>query len=332
MKRVFLAAYLLCCFLMGWSQQQVIFETDMGNDVDDALALDMLYKYHAEGRIKLLGVTLNKEGIFPPQFIDITNTWYGQKRIPIGRSSREDGSVVAGNNYTKTVAEAVDAEGQPLYRRSIKHYDRLPDAVTLHRRLLSKAKDGSVTIVSVGFSTNLAALLDTKPDRYSKLSGRELVARKVDRLVMMAGNFAQPDHAEYNVVNDIPACQKVLAEWPTPVYCSGFEVGLDIRFPARCIREDFTWAEHHPMVDAYCAYLPQLEDRPTWDLTAVLFAVDAADRFGISPAGRIEITKEGYSRFTADPFANRFYLTVNAQQRKQILDYFVDMITKQPNK
>ena len=23
-----------------------IFETDMGNDVDDALALDMIYKYH----------------------------------------------------------------------------------------------------------------------------------------------------------------------------------------------------------------------------------------------------------------------------------------------
>ena len=35
-------------------RQNVIFETDMGNDVDDALAIDMLYKFAKDGDIRLM--------------------------------------------------------------------------------------------------------------------------------------------------------------------------------------------------------------------------------------------------------------------------------------
>ena len=65
---------------------RVIFETDMGNDIDDALALDMLYKYADEGRITLLGITSNKEE-HPAsvEYIDILNTFYGYPDIPVGR-------------------------------------------------------------------------------------------------------------------------------------------------------------------------------------------------------------------------------------------------------
>ena len=66
----------------------IIYETDMGNDVDDALAIDMLYKYVRQGQIRLMAVMLNKEGEFPPQYIDLLNTWYGQRRIPIGVSNQ----------------------------------------------------------------------------------------------------------------------------------------------------------------------------------------------------------------------------------------------------
>ena len=56
----------------------VIFETDLGNDIDDALALDLLYKYQDAGRIRLLAVSLNKNGEAPAAYADILNTWYGQ--------------------------------------------------------------------------------------------------------------------------------------------------------------------------------------------------------------------------------------------------------------
>ena len=333
MKKIFLLLLAVAASLTVWSRQDrqnIIFETDMGNDVDDALAIDMLYKYHAEKRIDLMAVMLNKEGEFPPMYIDLLNTWYGQRRIPIGTSGRTGQSLVAGKNYTQVVVEETDPQGNPLYRRSISDYSKLPTAVELYRKLLAKAKDGSVTIVSVGFSTNLARLLETGADKYSPLSGRELVAKKVSHLVAMVGHFTKANYAEYNVINDIPSCQQVFNEWPTPIYCSGFEIGENIRYPAASITGDFGWTPHHPIVDSYKSYLPKLEDRPTWDLTAVLYAIDPADRFGISKAGRVTITPEGFSLFKPDPTGRHFYLTVNDQQRRQILDYFVKLITRKP--
>jgi hypothetical protein len=63
----------------------VIFETDMGNDVDDALALDMLYKYMDQGRINLLAVNSNKNNGYSAAFIQLMNNWYGYPGIPVGK-------------------------------------------------------------------------------------------------------------------------------------------------------------------------------------------------------------------------------------------------------
>ena len=320
------------CLALGLQarRQNIIFETDMGNDVDDALAIDMLYKFAKQGQIRLLAVMLNKEGQFPPQYIDLLNTWYGKKRIPIGVSGRADQSIVAGNNYTQTICEKTDKQGKPLYKRSIKDYNKLLPAPKLYRKLLAKAKDHSVTIVSVGFSTNLALLLDSEADEYSPLSGRELVRKKVERLVTMAGNISNPKHHEYNVVNDIPSCQKVYRDWPTPIYTSPFELGEQIKYPARSIENDFGWTAHHPIVDSYKAYLPKIEDRPTWDLTAVLFAINPQDFFMVSPSGRITVTDEGSTLFKPQADGNHYYLSVTPNQAKRILEYFITTITKKP--
>ena len=308
----------------------IIFETDMGNDVDDALAIDMLYKYAKQGQIRLMAVMLNKEGEFPPKYIDLLNTWYGQRRIPIGVSNNSAKSIVAGTNYTQVVCEETDEQGRVLYKRSIRDYSKLLPAAKLYRKLLAKAKDHSVTIVSVGFSTNLSLLLDTEADEYSPLTGRELVAQKVGRLVTMAGHMEDPTFREYNVVNDIPACQKVYREWPTPIYTSPFELGLQIKYPASSIENDFGWTAHHPIVDSYKVYLPKIEDRPTWDLTAALFAIDPQDFFTVSAPGRITVTDEGCTHYEAQPDGQHYYLSVTPDQARRILDYFVSKITKKP--
>lgn len=328
MKKLVLLVTMLCFgFGMRAQRMNIIFETDMGNDVDDALAIDMLYKYNKQKRINLMAVMLNKEGEFPPKYIDLLNTWYGQKRIPIGVSPRGDQSLVAGTNYTQVVCEELDEKGKLLYKRSIKDYSKLLSAVKLYRKLLAKAEDASVTIVSVGFSTNLALLLDTKADEYSPLTGKELVAQKVKRLVTMAGHIENPKYAEYNVVNDIAACQRVFNEWPTPIYMSPFELGLQVRYPAQSIENDFTWTKHHPIVDSYKVYLKKIEDRPTWDLTAVLYAIDPQQFFNISPAGKIVVTDEGYTHYKQDAAGKHFYLFITPEQAKAILDYFVTMVT-----
>ena len=328
MKRLILLLMILCTVSGAWAQRiNIIFETDMGNDVDDALALDMLYKYNKQRRINLMAIMLNKEGEFPPKYIDLLNTWYGQKRIPIGVSSRDDQSIVAGANYTQVVCEELDEKGKPLYKRSIKDYSKLLPAVKLYRKLLAKAGDESVTIVSVGFSTNLALLLDTKADEYSPLTGKELIARKVKRLVAMAGHIENPKFAEYNVANDIASCQHVFDEWPTPIYMSPFELGLQVRYPAQSIENDFAWTKHHPIVDSYKSYLKKIEDRPTWDLTAVLYAIDPQQFFNVSSPGRVVVTKEGYTHYTKDVAGKHFYLFITPEQAHAILDYFVKMVS-----
>ena len=312
----------------GESPLSVIFETDLGNDVDDALALDLLYKYLNAGKIRLLAVNLNKNGEAPAEFADIMNTWYGYPDIPIGIiRDGADCETDAAVNYAKAVVDLKDAEGNPLFARSHPGYQDYPDAVTLYRKLLAAEPDNSVVIASVGFSTNLIRLLETPADSWSPLTGKELVAKKVKLLVTMAGCINDPKTHEYNVKKDIPAAKVIFEEWPSPVVTSPFEVGVQVRYPAVSIENDFSWAPQHPLIEAYKAYLPMPYDRPTWDPTAVLYAVEGGDWFTVSAPGRIEVTEEGATLFTEDPEGTRRYLSVTDEQAKAILQHFVEMIT-----
>lgn len=310
----------------------VIIETDLGNDVDDALALDLLYKYQDAGKIRLLAVNLNKEGQAPAEYADILNTWYGYPDIPVGIIREGADCEEDAVNYAKAVVDLKDSLGNPLFARSHPDYDNYPEAVTLYRKLLAEEPDNSVVIASVGFSTNLIRLLATPADEFSKLTGKELVEKKVKLLVTMAGCFSDPNLHEYNVVKDIPAAKVIFGEWPTPVVTSPFEVGIQVNYPATSIENDFGWTPAHPVVEAYKAYLPMPYDRPTWDPTAVLYAVEGGDWFTVSEPGRIIVTDEGSTLFEADEAGTRRYLSVTEDQAKAILDHFVEVITSEPRK
>ena len=305
----------------------VIFETDLGNDIDDALAMDLLYKYQDAGTIRLLAVNLNKEGLAPAEYADILNTWYGYPDIPVGIIRDGVDCETDAVNYAQAVVNLKDAGGRPLFARSHPGYADYPEAVTLYRRILSAEPDTSVVIASVGFSTNLARLLASPADEISPLTGKELVARKVKLLSMMAGCFIDPNNHEYNVVKDVPAAKAVFEEWPTPVVTSPVEVGGGIRYPGSSIENDFSWAPQHPVVEGYKAYRTMPYDRPTWDPTAVLYAVEGGDWFTVSPPGRIEVTEEGSTFFTEDAAGTRRYLAVTKEQREAILQHFIEIIT-----
>lgn len=308
---------------------KVIFETDMGNDVDDALAYDMLIKYAEQGKIDLLGISSNKPDSSSVEYLDILNTWYGHE-IPLGHvvnGAKCDDAV----NYALAVCDMNDAEGNPLFARS---RARAIPSVELYRRLLAEQPDSSVTVISVGFSTNLAQLLASQPDSVSPLSGRDLVAAKVARLVTMAGNMQNADFYEYNVIRDVPAAQAVFAQWPTEIVTSPFELGIDVLYPGASIEKDFAWATPaHPVAEAYKAYLPMPYDRPCWDLTSVLYAVEGTDGyFTVSEPGTIEVTDKGATIFTPDSLANRRYLMADSAQRANIVARFVELIPYVPEK
>ena len=308
----------------------VIFETDIGNDIDDALALDMLYKYMDQGEIELSAVMTNKCAPEVGEYMDIMNTWYGYPNIPVGivRNGADD----PWGHYAKDIVALKNEDGNPMFKRTHSNYDKLPDAHILYRKILASMPDHSVVIPTVGFSTNLARLLDTPADDYSPLTGKELVDRKVKLLVPMAGNMKDEKYVEYNVERDIHAAQKVFAEWPTPIVVSPFELGLPIEYPGKSIENDFPWAPQHPMVESYRSYGDGSVqyDRPTWDLTSVLYAVEGEKWFTVSEPGSIRITDEGYSIFTPSAEGNVRYLKATPEQGDAINKRFQEIITLKP--
>jgi Inosine-uridine nucleoside N-ribohydrolase len=311
---------------------KVIFETDLGNDVDDALALDMLYKYLENDTIDLLAVMINKNGIASAELLDIMNTWYGHTNIPIGIIRDGADCETDAINYAKAVCQMKDSNGNYIFKRTLNNYQNLPDAHTLYRKILSSQPDNSVKIISVGFSTNLSRLLNTTGDEYSKLSGRELIKKKVSLLSVMAGCMNDTSLHEYNVVKDIPAAKKVFNEWPTDVVVSPFEVGISITYPGKSIENDFKWAKYHPVIEAYKSYLPMPYDRPTWDLTSVLYAVENEGWFTLSPKGKIMVKDNGSTIFNQCKDGNIRYLITDQTQQNKIKNHFINLITSKPKK
>jgi len=317
----------------GKQPMKVIFETDMGNDIDDALAFDMLMKYRKEGKIELLGVSTNKIEDGSIEYIDQLTTWYGCPETPLGRVT--DGvPYLDAVNYARIVSEMKDSVGNPLFKRSHADDGFVVPAVEMYRKLLAEAPDSSVTVISVGFSTNLAQLLDSKGDDVSPLTGKELVAGKVSRLVMMAGEFrsnADADSmkrmAEFNVVCDRDAAAKVFAEWPTPIVTSPYELGEGILFPGESMENNLGDTVLNPVVEGYKVYMPMPYDRPTWDLTAVLYAVEGNEGyFTESQAGKIEVDGRGGTLFIPSPQGNRRYLMADSIQSGKIRDRLIEII------
>jgi inosine-uridine nucleoside N-ribohydrolase len=284
------------------------------------------------GKVDLLAIMSNKNSKYSAEFTDIMATWYGHANVPIGIVKDGVDSESNAVNYARAVCE-MTVDGKPAFERTLTDYESLPEASALYRKILAQQPDHSVHIVSVGFSTNITKLLDTPADKYSPLTGKELVAAKVKQLVMMAGSFGENPLKEYNVIKDIPAAQKIFSEWPTPIIATPFEVGIKINYPATSIENDFNWGILHPMVEAYKSYLPMPYDRPTWDLTAVLYVADPDSVFmNKSPNGIISVNTAGYTLFESIETGSHIYLDVTSEQADKIKNYFTHLITQKPLK
>lgn len=308
----------------------LIFDTDIGNDVDDALALGVIHALMSRGECELLAVTITKEDFQSAQFVDAVNTFYGRGKIPIG--------IVHGGAPSEpskfTGLANVQDDGKRRFPHDLVKPSGVEDAVVLLRRMLAKASDHSVVIVQVGFSTNLARLLASPPDKVCPLPGVELVRRKVRLLSVMAGAFVPangPRQPEYNVKIDVPSAKKLSAEWPTPIGYSGFEIGLAVTYPAESILRDFRYVAHHPLSEAYTLYMPPPHERPCWDLTSVLYAIRPNDHyFEMSPPGQVQVTDEGVTNFEVRPDGRHRYLILKPEQKVQVREALRELASEPP--
>lgn len=329
----------LCCWLgclalaatsaVDGEPVPVVLDTDVGNDIDDALALAVLHALESRGECRLLAVTITKDNPHAAAFVDLVNTFYGRPDIPIGVV--RNGKTPEEGKYLKPVAQA-RTDGRAVYPHDLRSGHEAPDAVPLLRQVLAGQTDKSVVVVQVGFSSNLAQLLESAPDKISPLSGKDLVAAKCKLLSVMAGNFAPDAHEkEYNVFVDSPAAKTVFAQWPTPIVASGYEIGRQVHYPASSIEADFAYAQRHPIAEAYRLYGTMPYDRETWDLTSVLYAV-RPDRgyFGLSDAGTIQVDEADVTQFTFHKDGRHRYLTLSSEQAVRVKEALIQLASQPP--
>jgi len=309
----------------------LIFDTDICGDCDDVLAMAMIHALQSRGVCRLLATTVSVDHPLAAPFVDAVNTFYGRGEIPIGVVG--EGGVAEPSKYLSLAEE--QEGGKRLYPHDLSTSRHVPGAVGVLRAALAAHPDGSVVVVQVGFSTNLARLLDSPADEHSPLPGVELVRRKVRVLSLMAGAFrpiaGNARYREYNVIKDLPSCRVLAARWPSPMVWSGFEIGEALPYPSTSILRDFAYVAHHPVAEAYVLHQPPPHNRPTWDLSSVLAAV-YLDRgyFDESPPGTVTVEPDGATRFDSDPAGRHRYLILRADQKPRVIEAMVQLASQPP--
>ncbi|HNW57045.1 MAG TPA: nucleoside hydrolase [Bacteroidales bacterium] len=308
MKQLVSATLLILLVIYGCTSQhakkvatpvKIIFDSDFGPDYDDVGALAFLHAVSDSGRAEILAtVSSNRYELSAPS-MDVINTYFGRPGLQTGAPKNHGVNMAPPQHWTDSITAN--------YPHSIKSTDEVPDAVTTYRKILSSQPDSSVTIVTVGFLTNISDLLKSQPDDISSLSGHELVSRKVKRLVSMAGKFQEGK--EFNVYMDSVSSEYAFNNWPGEIIFSGFEIGNDILTGLRLTKSEI---KNNPVKDVFRISMTFSENdrngRMSWDETAVLIGVYGTNGFFDTVSGKIIVNKDGSNSWEYDSQSKQKYV------------------------
>jgi hypothetical protein len=257
----------------------IIFDTDMDSDCDDAAALAMLHALADRGEARILATTVSSKHPWAVPCTDALNTYFGRPDLPIG-APKGVGPKEQGSRYAKQIA------GE--FPHNLRSTDAAPDAREVYRRVLAAEPDGSVVVVTVGDLTNLRDLLESKADKFSPLTGVELVRKKVKSWVCMGSRYpADLDPKAWgNFKMDPDATVKAVAGWPGLITFTG---GGDFANLVAVGKRLVEAPKNNPVRRVYELYYSgEAKDRHSADLIAVHVAVRGRG----SPW---HLVKEGYN-------------------------------------
>lgn len=198
---------------------KLLLDTDIGNDIDDAVALAyLLHKKDCD----LIGIT--------------TVTGEAQKRaalceIVCRASGREDIPIHCGLENA-----LANGPGQPTphHYEAVKNLphrlDRPENTAVSFLRQTIRDNPNEITLLSIGPLTNIAGLIATDPEIPFLLKG----------FVSMAGAFFPPiDYAEWNIKCDPVAASYVYGARRAHHRSVGLDVTMKCQMPAEEVREKF---------------------------------------------------------------------------------------------
>lgn len=285
--------------------KKIIFDTDLGSDCDDVIALDLLLSAQKAGECELIGITYSYFCRAASGCIYEILRQYGCESIPLGRMPIPEGKEEFRGSYAYPVVEKFGKEDTPGYAD-------VPDAVPLLRKLLSENEN--VTLVVVGSMTNIASLIESAPDDVSPLDGKELMKRSVKEIAVMGCSFRHQDArnpqpeaitpdgtlkpvCEWNILCDIPSARKMFADCPVPITCSPFELGFKLYSgqPIYDAGKGETPDSYSMQVYGCCNH-----GHHSWDPATAFYALyGALPYFYRTVRGKITIDENGFSYFDA---------------------------------
>ena len=207
----------------------LILDTDIDMDVDDVGALALCHSLADLGDVELLGVVCDSASSAASACVHVINASRGRPDIPVG--SVYSAALEKKLGYEE-LRKVIPDRGNDFYNQKIAELDPVASArpvwnsTKLYRKLLSEAHDDSVVICCIGFLTALEDLLQSGPDDWSYLNGKELVARKVKKLLTMAEAYPTMGHEVCNWLIDLDAASYVLKEWPTKLIVSPLGINV----------------------------------------------------------------------------------------------------------
>ncbi len=265
---------------------KIIFDTDMGPDYDDIGAIALLHAFANQGKIEILATVSSDAHKDIPGTIEVYNKYFKRGDIPVGQTySPLAPNFTAANNWNEQIIKKFE----PALLN--KKYE---SSVSIYRKVLAEQLDNSVTIVTVGFMTNISDLLQSKADKYSNLTGIELLEKKVKNWVAMAGGF--PQGREFNIHEDAESGVYAFDHFPKPILFTGFEIGDKIKTGGKIAEQKL---ESSPVSVGYqinlVSYAKEaVKARSSWDQTAVLIAAENPEKyFYLSGPGTMKTEKDG---------------------------------------
>jgi mono/diheme cytochrome c family protein len=310
----------------------VIFDTSLEGDIDQVLALAMLFGFEGTRQIRVHSLSTSRFNIRTARFLDLIARFFGGEQagdFVVNRNPLPIGMHAAGREST-SVSPMLDAVllktgagGKPVYLRTLPTFNDTADPVALIRNGLSAQVDQNAAVVLAGPAVNLLSVI-ARPD------GRGWVAKKVRTLSVAAGRF-DGGAADPLLRADVAGFRRLLAEWPTRLVMAGTELNEALPFPGKSLEHGIAWAPNHPVVDAHRALKPTPIELPSRALAAVLHAVSPdEDYFQLSEPGTITVLDDGRTRFTPSPVGRHHYLAVKTDQKERVLETYVKMVTAPP--
>lgn len=266
----------------------LLFDTDIGADCDDVMALAYLVYAKRNFGINIRAISVSNGCEYGASAISAFFEDLGEEIPPLASPA---GEVKTYDGYCKLLAERFGAKKEPITPEN---------AVKVMRKALVCSENA--VICAVGAFTNVAALLESKPDEISELDGASLVAKKCSKIVLMAGIFDENStRVEWNVHLDVRATQSVVKLCPTPLYFLPSETGINILTGAPAIAK---YGDTTPLSASFLSRRDVRETgtRPSWDPATAVFAIEGCRDFLVeSESGVISVDDTGKTSFKPSP-------------------------------